>query len=54
MELIGVLGDETSHEKVFSNRGMIIGEFHVAIKKQIINTWNKKGNEDGGRSGKGK
>jgi len=33
MELIGVLGDETSHEKVFSNRRMIIGEFHVAIKK---------------------
>jgi copper chaperone CopZ len=29
--------DETSHENYFSHRRMIIGEFHLAIKKQIIN-----------------
>jgi len=30
--------DVTSYVKVFYQIGMIIGEFHVAIKKQIINT----------------
>jgi len=30
--------DETTMRKSFSHRRMIIWEFHVAIKKQIINT----------------
>ena len=32
------LFNETSHAQIFSNKRMIIGEFHVAIKKQIIDT----------------
>jgi uncharacterized protein with HEPN domain len=32
------VSDETSHENYFIHRRMIIGELHVAIKKQIINT----------------
>ena len=32
---------ETSYDQYFQHKRMIIGEFHVAIKKQIINSWNK-------------
>ena len=30
--------DETSHDQFYSHKQMIIGEYYVAIKKQIINT----------------
>ena len=33
-----ILKDETSHPMYSGHRRLINGEFHVAIKKQIINT----------------
>jgi len=35
----GTKRNETSHENYVSHRRMIIGEFHLTIKKQIINRW---------------